>query len=108
MSFPTGFSESSRTVTGISCIAGQDISVTVPSVQLPSIAKTYGPLVIMTRVSESGNIVDMNKVFTNIPVANAKPAAKANSLLVSFTDQNSIYVSSLCSLIFSFNLSEDL
>lgn len=106
--FPDGFSETSRSISGISFISGEDISVTITSIQLPDTEGVYGPLSIMTRVAEKGNIVDINKVFSTIPISDKKSVAKANSLSINFQDPDTVFISSSCSLIFNFTLTQDL
>ncbi|OMJ93406.1 hypothetical protein SteCoe_3649 [Stentor coeruleus] len=106
--FPNGFTETSRSLSGISFISGEDISVTITSVQLPDTEGVYGPLIIMTRVAEKGNIVDINKIFSTIPISDKKSSAKANSLSINFQDPDTVYISSSCSLIFNFTLTQDL
>ena len=106
--FPKGFPVASRFVTNLSFISGVDISVKVPSVQLPSASGVYGPISIKTRVSSNGNIIDINKIFTTIPISPPKPVAKANSLQVSFLQASTSIISSPCSLLFDFVLSVDL
>ena len=106
--FPTGFSVASRVVTGLDFIAGTDISVTVLSVQLPMIQKVYGPIAIMTRASSTGNIIDINKQFTNIPIAGPMPKVRMNSLTIAYEDIRTTVITSACNLLFKFELSQDL
>ena len=108
VNFPDGFPDKTRHISGVSLISGQDITLTIQSVQLPSTKGVYGPVSIMTRVSEQGNVVDLNKVFSNIPVSEKRAGAKANSLQVSFEDADSALIFSKQSLVFSFVLSQDL
>lgn len=106
--FPSGFKDTSQIVEGVSFVSGEDISVTFLSVQLPNDPGVYGPISLMTRVSANGNIVDINKIFSTIPIAATKSVAKANSLQVSFDSTSSNQITSSGNLLFNFTLSQDL
>lgn len=106
--FPQGFPDATMFISNINLIAGQDVSVTIPSVQLPSEKGEYGPVSIMTRSSESGNIIDFNKIFALIEISDKKSKAKANSLKISFKTSDSALITSEEFLVFNFSLTQDL
>ena len=86
----------------------ETVKLTLHRITLPSSAGSYGPFGIFTRHQESGQIVDMNKLFCSVGIWKPNLPPPSDSLKISFSDVNMDTVKAKSSILFTFELTQDL
>lgn len=102
VTLPSGFTVASNCVTSVSVEGGVDVSISLPSVTLPTTSGKYGPIAIYTRTSSTGNIADMNLNFASVYIASS---VSTKTLSVTL-DSN--LVNALTNGHFAFAITKDL
>lgn len=94
-------------VLGISVNQGEDSSLIIANVTLPSTPGGYGPFAVRTRHSIGGSTVDINLLFGTIGISQSKGALKAMS--VSLINSSNLQVGKVGSILsFKFTVSQPL
>jgi hypothetical protein len=124
ISFPTGFTVSSATltaptgasvsasgqvltVTNLTWIAGSDNTITIGTVGNPSSVGGHGPFGITTRHHLTGQIVDTNAIFASVGITAAASTLSSLTLAYASGSSGSINASAQ-SVEFTFTIAKDL